>query len=218
MTLLDRGGPPGFFNPQPTIVEPAEFTPFPSIPRLRRDMVVTEKLDGTNASIWISEDGAVMRCGSRNRWIVPFDDNYGFARWAHEHADELLTLGPGHHYGEWWGSGIQRGYGLTNGEKRFSLLNALRWSDELGKRPACCHVVPVLYRDVFCTEAVFDTSLKLSLYGSQAAPGFMNPEGIVVYHTASKQLYKYTLDGDGHKSAKAPKTRPAIATDVEVQA
>lgn len=34
----------------------------------------------------------------------------------------------------------------------------------------------------------------------------------------SKQLYKYTLDGDGHKSAKAAKTRPAIATDVEVQA
>ena len=27
--------------------------------------------------------------------------------------------------------------------------------------------------------------------GSEAAPGYMNPEGIIAYHTASGQVYKY---------------------------
>jgi len=32
-----------------------EFIPMPKIPRLMREMVITEKLDGTNASILIRE-------------------------------------------------------------------------------------------------------------------------------------------------------------------
>jgi hypothetical protein len=79
---------------------------------------------------------------SRSRWITPDDDNFGFAAWVEANRDELLTLGPGRHFGEWWGSGIQRGYGLPKGEKRFSLFNVSRWGES---RPACCHVVPVLY-------------------------------------------------------------------------
>src|SRR5687767_1693749 len=84
------------------------FTPFPSISRLSRDIVVTEKLDGTNAQIHITQDGRVL-AGSRNRWITPEADNFGFARWVAAHEDELRALGPGSHYGEWWGQGIQRG-------------------------------------------------------------------------------------------------------------
>jgi hypothetical protein len=30
--------------------------------------------------------------------------------------------------------------------------------------------------------------------GSAAAPGFMNPEGVVVFHVAGGNLYKKTLD------------------------
>lgn len=32
--------------------------------------------------------------------------------------------------------------------------------------------------------------------GSHASPGFMNPEGIVMYHKASNAMFKVTLEGD----------------------
>ncbi len=64
-----------------------------------------------------------MFIGSRTRWITAQDDNHGFARWVEGNKQELLKLGAGRHFGEWWGSGIQRGYGLQKGEKRFSLFN-----------------------------------------------------------------------------------------------
>ena len=108
-----------------------EFVAFPKIPRLVRDIIITEKIDGTNASVYVGEDGQVM-AGSRSRWITPTDDNFGFAKWVAANADELRTgLGIGTHYGEWWGAGVQRKYGLT--EKRFSLFNVSRWAET---RPA----------------------------------------------------------------------------------
>lgn len=117
-----------------------EFKEFPKMPRWSREVIITEKIDGTNASIFIGEDGEFLT-GSRTRWITPTDDNFGFSGWAYYNKEELLKLGPGHHFGEWWGSGIQRGYGLK--EKRFSLFNTFRWSDA-AVRPSCCSVVPVL--------------------------------------------------------------------------
>ncbi|HLE80817.1 MAG TPA: RNA ligase family protein, partial [Dehalococcoidia bacterium] len=100
-----------------------DFQEFGKIYRLSRDCIITEKIDGTNAQVVVLEDGRVL-AGSRNRWITPEADNFGFARWVKEHEEELRSLGPGRHYGEWWGSGIQRGYGLK--EKRFSLFNVSR--------------------------------------------------------------------------------------------
>src|SRR5687768_16084610 len=97
-----------------------EFRPFGKIARLNRDVVVTEKIDGANALVAVGEDGTV-RAGSRTRWIAPGDDNFAFAAWVDKNIDALRGLGPGFHYGEWWGAGIQRRYGLT--EKRFSLFN-----------------------------------------------------------------------------------------------
>lgn len=173
-----------------------EFKPWPPIPRLSRACVITEKLDGTNGIVHVSEDGAVT-AGSRSRWVTPEDDNYGFAAWVRDHADELRGLGPGYHYGEWWGQGIQRRYGLT--EKRFSLFNSGRWSSE---RPACCHVVPVLYAGVFTSTAVDECLERLARDGSVASPGFMNPEGVVVFVPAAKSMFKKTLGGDGHKGEK----------------
>jgi hypothetical protein len=105
---------------------PTEFIAFPKIARLRREIIVTEKIDGTNSCIFIGEDGEFLM-GSRNRWITPESDNYGFAKWAMAHKEELMGLGHGRHYGEWWGAGCQRGYGLTNNDKRFSLFNVIRW-------------------------------------------------------------------------------------------
>lgn len=171
----------------------SEFKAFDKIPRLRRDVVVTEKIDGTNALVWISDDGTEIKAGSRSRWITPEQDNMGFAKWVATNRDELLKLGPGYHYGEWWGAGIQRRYGLT--EKRFSLFNTARWGDDM-VRPACCSVVPVLAVGKM-SDAILEQALgTLREHGSIAAPGFMQPEGVVVYHTASGQLFKVLLEND----------------------
>lgn len=167
-----------------------EFEAFPKMPRLSREIIITEKIDGTNAQVFIADDGTIL-AGSRTRWITPADDNYGFAAWVEKNADELRNLGPGRHFGEWWGAGIQRKYGQDR--KRFSLFNVSRWSEE---RPSCCDVVPTLYRGDFTTEAVDDTIAVLRDTGSMAAPGFMQPEGVIVFHLAGNVRFKKTLEKD----------------------
>lgn len=167
-----------------------EFVEFPKMPRLSREIIVTEKIDGTNAQVHITDDGRIL-AGSRTRWITPEADNFGFAAWVRDNSADLLTLGPGSHFGEWWGAGIQRRYGLT--EKRFSLFNVGRWGE---LRPACCHVVPVLYRGNFDTAAIEECLNRLRAEGSVAAPGFMNPEGVVVFHLAGRVGFKKTLHKD----------------------
>lgn len=184
----------------------SDFRGFPKIPRLNREIVITEKIDGTNAQIYLFHDvdGAgyeskylTMRVASRNRWITPDDDNAGFARWAFENEAELTKLGEGQHFGEWWGRGIQRGYDLN--EKRFSLFNSHRWVDET-VRPKCCGVVPQLYVGPLNTDSIAVTVNELREFGSVAAPGFNRPEGVIIYHTASKQMYKVTCqDDEKHK-------------------
>jgi hypothetical protein len=176
-----------------------EFQGFGKIARLSREVVITEKIDGTNAQICIGEDGSFLT-GSRNRWITPEKDNFGFSRWAHENKDELMRLGPGQHFGEWYGSGIQRGYGLTNGVKRFALFNTYRHAEN---RPRCCELVPVLFQGLFTVDAVENVLRDLAEKGSQCAPGFMKPEGIVIYHTAAKIYFKKTIEGD-----ESPKGQP----------
>ena len=171
-----------------------EFVEFQKIARLSREIVITEKIDGTNAQICITPAGQFL-VGSRTRWITPDDDNFGFARWAYENKDELMQLGEGSHFGEWWGQGIQRKYDLD--EKRFSLFNTARWGDD-GKevRPACCHVVPVLANCNFDMITINIVMQMLREEGSQASPGFMKPEGIVIWHEAARQLFKKTLEKD----------------------
>lgn len=215
-----------------------DFREFPKIARLSREIIVTEKIDGTNAQIAITpgtlitapwavaqhfdeatQTDMVMLVGSRTRWITPSDDNHGFARWASEHATDLWSLGLGRHFGEWWGSGIQRGYGLPKGEKRLSLFNVSRWclhghtpqriptADPRIEKfqdvlPACVGLVPVLYRGPFDIEEVDNVLLRLECGGSVASPGFMNPEGVVVFHTASGNCFKKTIKNDDTPKSK----------------
>ena len=167
------------------------FESFGKIPRLNKPVVVTEKIDGTNAQVFIYEDGLVL-AGSRNRYLTISNDNFGFARWVADNADELRKLGPGRHFGEWWGQGIQRGYGIK--EKRFSLFNVAKWGKN-PDRPKCCHVVPVLAEASTLGSPTIGGCLDmLAEYGSAAAKGYDHPEGIVVYHSASNQLFKWTFD------------------------
>lgn len=191
-----------------------EFQEFQKIARLKRECLITEKIDGTNAQILIApremgEDPKeaiarngelLMFAGSRSRYITPTDDNFGFAKWVAEHADELWTLGEGHHYGEWWGAGIQRRYGLS--EKRFSLFNAWRWNDGNPNRPACCHVVPNLFTGQFSTQETASQLERLRDCGSVAAPGFMKPEGIIIYLSAARSYFKQTLEKDDEPKSR----------------
>lgn len=203
-----------------------EFEAWPKTPRLNRDIVITEKIDGTNAAVVIVGasnlhardvtgegdwelnpvdaeraiayyDGHVVFAQSRTRFITPEQDNHGFARWVKWYAGELVdTLGAGRHFGEWWGSGIQRGYGLTEGEKRFSLFNTARWSGEDLTSVPGLGVVPVLYQGPFNQDWVDECVRRLRRYGSQAAPEFMRPEGVIVWHDALRGSFKVTLEGD----------------------
>lgn len=201
-----------------------EFKEFEKISRLNREVIVTEKIDGTNGQVHIRlADGSLehgfdcqieiggishyIRAGSRNRWVphVGGDDNNGFGRWVYAHAHELAALGAGAHFGEWWGSGIQRKYGLS--EKRWSLFNVGRWVDRRDPRipgvqdkatdaPECCHVVPILCYGIGLWDPVQEGLHMLREHGSHAAMGFKNPEGIVAFHTHARELFKVTLERD----------------------
>ena len=174
-----------------------EFQAWPKTPRLFRDMIVTEKLDGTNAAVIVTEDGAVA-AQSRKRLIAPgkTTDNYGFASWVEQNAEQLRALGPGRHFGEWYGAGIQHGYGLEPGDRRFALFNPYRYRDCLPVVSGLCQVVPVVWVGGFCTATVRASLARLSEHGSFAVPGFMRPEGVCIYHTASGRTYKALLDSD----------------------
>jgi len=191
-------------------INPSAFAEFPKMARLSREVIITEKLDGSNGQVYITEDEQLL-VGSRTRYITPEADNYGFARWVYQYKDEILTLGPGRHFGEWWGQGIQRNYNL--GEKRWSLFNVSRWCKygETPQRipqanptvekyqdvlPPCCDLVPVLYRGIFTTDACETALNDLRQNGSKAAPGFDRPEGIVCYHVAAGVGFKKTLEKD----------------------
>jgi hypothetical protein len=209
-----------------------EFEAWPKTPRLNREkMFITEKIDGTNAAVGVKliTDRDDFKAGngpmvakevhfdgytvavyaqSRKRLVTPMDDNYGFAGWVWRNADELaLILGPGLHFGEWWGLGVQRGYGMSG--KVFSLFNTKRWHwmndpefegtgifDALG-------CVPHLYTGAYDLAAARATLDDLKVHGSVAAPGFMNPEGIVIHLYEAGKNYKMTFDGDQPKGMAA---------------
>lgn len=191
-----------------------EFCAWPKTPRLSKtSIVITEKIDGTNACVVVAEDLSefVVSAQSRNRIITPgkATDNLGFASWVLEHQDELVKLGPGYHYGEWWGLGIQRGY--DQDRKRFSLFDVNRWTyrDDEGIQvsadvPACCEVVPTLWRGPLADLTIgVERALDALAVGSYAAPGFKRPEGICV-RIDRQHPFKVLLENDDlHKSQVA---------------
>ncbi len=191
------------------------FEPFPKLTRFTHDWTVTEKIDGTNAQIYIihqltgepvlretrdlviaeTEDHYVM-AGSRNRLLgLGKQDNHGFAQFVKDNAEGLVaTLGEGRHFGEWYGKGIgPRGYDLP--QKRFALFNAGRWTGV--ELPDRVDVVPTLFSGFLADSSQFDRCLaELQQMGSRIAPNFMNPEGIVMYHGPSRTSFKRTFEYD----------------------
>jgi hypothetical protein len=202
-----------------------EFKPFGKIPRLNRQITVTEKIDGTNGlidirlagpetdsvspfehgvdtSIFVEGLEAYIRAGSRNRWLptgaTPENaDNFGFGAWVSANAHDLALLGVGAHYGEWWGAGIGRKYGQDR--KRFSLFNTHIWRDGRRPRPECCECVPVLAEGLLDPNVALE---KLRREGSVAVPGWMNPEGIIVWHSATRSFTKATCKNDEQRKGE----------------
>lgn len=211
-----------------------EFRAWPKTPRLNRDIVVTEKIDGTNGAIIIDGphpfgwhvDGApegtslvftgediagtpdhewIVGAQSRNR-LVGFTkaaDNHGFGKWVADRAEALVhILGAGHHFGEFWGQGIARNYGLDH--KRFSLFNVARGQQliELAGKDGWVapglDTVPVLYQGPFGEDHIRAAVNELHHRGSfVAAEGWQGKaEGVCVFHTASRQVYKVLLHND----------------------
>jgi hypothetical protein len=65
--------------------------------------------------------------------------------------------------------------------------------------------VPILALGEFTTVLVDSAMRFLGAYGSQAQPGFMEPEGIVIFHCAAQIGFKKTLLND-----EAPKSLPGL--------
>lgn len=174
-----------------------EFVKFPKIPRLHNSfMRITEKIDGTNAQILIPENaGQPIQAGSRNRWIYPGPqtDNYGFAAWVAENETMLRRLGPGRHYGEWWGAGIGRKYDMET--RVFSLFNVGRYAKDGLPEGVPVSLVPVIYAGPVDMNYVTTCRESLIQYGSVVKPGFMQPEGMVIQ--IGEFVYKDIIEKTG---------------------
>lgn len=190
---------------------------FGKIPRWDKEVVLTEKIDGTNALVAVTgpeddwpEDrsvpprfkfangGYAVAAGSRKRWLTPEGDSHGFARWVWDNANTLAQLGAGLHYGEWYGKGVNRSYDLD--EKRFMLFNTARWDDsDIRPSHPQIEVATVLARcqAVNLSDTLSAVIEDLVVNGSRHVEGYKRPEGIVIYHTAGNNLYKVVLDKEG---------------------
>ena len=124
----------------------------------------------------------------------------------------MTDLGVGLHYGEWWGSGIQRGYGLKKGERYFSLFNVRRYTegdllladDEDNSQNQApfttpnLRLVPILNLFEFNTTIIARDVAAMRHHGTylaDAEPGF-KAEGVVVFHTAANMVFKVTVEND----------------------
>lgn len=203
----------------------ATFKPYGKTPRLNREIIVTEKIDGTNGAIHIEhlvgeasledevgavvphpEEGVfVVTAQSRNRIVTPnkdksSTDNHGFAGWVHANAAVLAeVLGTGTHYGEWFGQGIARNYGYT--EKWFALFAHDRYDEDLitGAQLAGVNLTltPLLYRGNFSQVFIDRAVAQLRQNGSYLTGQTGTPaEGVVVYHTAANAVFKVTIEDD----------------------
>lgn len=106
----------------------AEYKPLPTL-----KFIGTVKSHGTNAGIGRTNDGTHW-CQSRENIITPEKDNAGFATFCHKHKlvfdsifdkleyDKEKYVGAVM-YGEWCGSGIQKGVGISRLEKMFIVFN-----------------------------------------------------------------------------------------------
>ncbi len=207
-------------TPEPAVVKPyGTFEAWPKtkhVDKVLGSVIVTEKIDGTNACLVFEEDGT-MYAQSRNRIITPATDNQGFARWAYYHQDELFNiLGPGRHFGEWWGRGIGRKYNMEHNV--FSVFNNGRFyktdpgttMDSMSTRAATSSIfdqvsaVPLIYTGEYNSPDMNMAIAELANGSSKAAAAynvdFKDPEGVCYYFREFDKVAKLVFANPGkHK-------------------
>jgi hypothetical protein len=177
------------------------FIKWPKTVRLENEkFTITEKLDGTNSQIIITEDYEIF-AASRSGFLTAEKDNHKFYQWVRARQETLLNLlGPGRYVGEFVGRGIQRNYGLQ--EQRFYLFNGLH-PDMVDSdfrnalRSINIGFVPVLAEDINfwgLPKEIKDASADLLLNGSQVNH-YDQPEGIVIRSNPSNIIWKVIFDG-----------------------
>lgn len=176
-----------------------EFKEFNKIENLKRCVVtVTEKLHGSNCSLFIfkDENGVLqLKPGKRTSFVTVENDNFGFARFVEERKQQLIEcLGEGIWYGEWVGPGINSTYNLQ--EKRLALFATWKQGCPLPDR---CDFVPVLWKGTLDTLNIPQIMKDLKENGSKYSPGFLSPEGIVVSVDRTELRFKYVFDPEETK-------------------
>ncbi len=200
-----------------------DFIPYGKTARLHRNAVISEKLNGTNASVFFVplEEGETTRdhpnaraflhdkiavyAQSRNRMLVPGEDNAGFGAWVEKHALEIFAvLGVGRFWGEWYGPGVQKNPHDVE-HKRFALfevqrapIRALSETPLLFEDGTQLEGVPILYQGKFSGSAVDDALIRLGQHGTQVNGASENgrPEGIIVYLSEIQTRLKVLLEAD----------------------
>lgn len=170
-----------------------EFKAWPKIQRLKpHDIIITEKMDGTNACI-IVENSEVVGCQSRKRLLSLDEDNFGFANWVEKNKEELAKFGDGYHYGEWVGPGIQKNpHNLK--EKTFYSFNVFR--DDKDSLPCGCKTVPILYKGVYDLDIIRDQLYNLKTLSAEQG---YKAEGIIIYNLTYKYYEKITFENPNGK-------------------
>lgn len=180
----------------------SDFPKFPSIERFDNlRCFITEKIDGTNGLIEVSCQG--VKFGSRNKWLSNGDDNFGFYAYFSQYVDDMVAWyhrnAPGYNwepvriYGEWFGKGIQRGYDLK--ERKFMPFSYGLAEDIEGVFAPNIVLPEFLYQGKFSREVLNNCMNSLKEEGSQVVPGYMKPEGVVVYFPDYEFSLKETFDG-----------------------
>jgi len=171
--------------------EELKYPSFPSIERIENiRCFINEKIDGTNGMIEITKDA--LRFGSRNTYLSSKEDNHGFYKFCKEYitypvSDIIIRrlypnnppTYPVRIYGEWFGKGIQRTYGLK--ARYFMPFNPYH-ADALTYCGVPYIVYPAeLYSGKFSVSQLELCMDDLKLRGSKVIEDYMNPEGVVIY-------------------------------------
>ena len=169
--------------------ESAVFKPWGKIGREDALFVtLTEKMNGTSVCVIVGSDSEVLGSQSRNRLLTVDKDHYGFAKWVEENKGCLSGLGPGHHFGEWAGLGIEKNpHNLL--KKEFFLFDTRTWDD--ASKPDCCSVVPVLYEGLL-SKGIINAELDRLKEASVINPEVTH-EGVIAYYHNFQQYKKYTI-------------------------
>lgn len=183
-------------------IEFKSFGKIENIKKFNSRMVITQKINGTNAQIFIKkrDDGSYcVLAGSRNRWLTVDNDNYGFCAWLENNLDAIIDFfGEGRWYGEWAGNGISAGEGLP--DKNFVMFDWHRRKDMPKETALNILYVPVLYTGAYDLQQIEKVSESLRIGGSKLAE-FDRPEGIVVDFNGEK--YKKVFNQEESKWLRA---------------